>query len=178
LPIILTYLKCSSNIIQKLNNLPFSLKYLKCSSNHIQELNNLPNTLTYFYCSRNNIRELDNLSPLLKILHCDVNLHYELNNIRLPSEWSYYNFQKLNTLPLTLNNLPILLYELYCDNYYILKPPIYITTGSLDQKDILNKINKAHQIQCPYRFNKHYSKVIWSNKCKKNIKLIINQYKN
>jgi hypothetical protein len=76
-----------------------------------------------------------------------------------------------------LNNLPFLFNELYCDDYSILTPPLYILDTSLailwthnysiNPLIIVNEINKAHQIQCPYIFNKHYSNVVWTNKCKK-----------
>ena len=49
----LKILKCSSNKINSLDNLPKLLKIFSCGFNNISSLNNLPESLTHFNCYNN-----------------------------------------------------------------------------------------------------------------------------
>ncbi len=68
----LKILKCNSNEITSLDNLPNSLTKLYCTNNEITRLDNLPNSLIELCCYDNNIITLDNLPKSLTKLYYGV----------------------------------------------------------------------------------------------------------
>lgn len=72
-PIGIEVLKCTSNSINEIKNLPNNLIYLNLSSNGIIKLENLPKNLIYFKCDNNLVEKIENIPENLEYLNLENN---------------------------------------------------------------------------------------------------------
>jgi Leucine-rich repeat (LRR) protein len=66
-------IRCYSNELTKLPQLPYKLELLSCHENRLTQLPPLPQSLESLYCDNNQLLELPPLPRFLKRLHCYKN---------------------------------------------------------------------------------------------------------
>jgi hypothetical protein len=130
----LEVLKCGSNKLNELNNLPNKIKILNCSHNLITQLNNLPSSIEILDCSYNHLTRLDYLPSSIIKLNCSYNQLTNLDNLACSIE-----ILILNCNPITyLENLPAKLKQLTFNGSIEFKNKILNPPANLEKVIILN----------------------------------------
>jgi len=120
----LQILKCSSNQLTELNNLPSGLKILDCSHNLITQLDNLPSQIEILDCSYNLITKLDYLPSSIVKLNCSYNKLSNIDNLPASIKILILNHNPiayLENLPIGLKNLKFVASKEFKNK--ILNPP-------------------------------------------------------